>query len=77
MSQIGGADGELTASLRYLHQRYAMPTDEIKGLLTDIGTEESVHIETEINITEISDFFHCFIIKMIYNQTYAENAEKR
>ena len=43
MSQIGGADGELTASLRYLHQRYAMPTDEIKGLLTDIGTEESVH----------------------------------
>ena len=45
MSQIGGADGELTASLRYLNQRYAMPTDEIKGLLTDIGTEELAHLE--------------------------------
>lgn len=43
--QSGGADGELTASLRYLNQRYAMPTDEIKGLLTDIGTEELAHLE--------------------------------
>ena len=41
MSQLGGPDGELSASLRYLNQRYTMPTDEIKGLLTDIGTEES------------------------------------
>ena len=41
MSQLGGPDGELGASLRYLNQRYSMPTDEIKGLLTDIGTEES------------------------------------
>ena len=45
ISQIGGADGELGASLRYLNQRYAMPTDEIKGLLTDIGTEELAHLE--------------------------------
>lgn len=45
MSQIGGPDGELTASLRYLNQRYSMPTDEIKGLLTDIGTEELAHLE--------------------------------
>ena len=44
-SQIGGPDGELGASLRYLSQRYAMPTDEIKGLLTDIGTEELAHLE--------------------------------
>ena len=42
MSQLGGPDGELGASLRYLNQRYTMPTDEIKGLLTDIGTEEWV-----------------------------------
>lgn len=42
MSQLGGPDGELGASLRYLNQRYSMPTDEIKGLLTDIGTEELV-----------------------------------
>lgn len=37
-SQYGGPDGELGASLRYLSQRYAMPYDELKGLLTDIGT---------------------------------------
>lgn len=45
MSQIGGADSELSASMRYLNQRYTMPTDEIKGLLTDIGTEELAHLE--------------------------------
>ena len=38
IEQYGGADGELAASLRYLSQRYAMPYDELKGLLTDIGT---------------------------------------
>ena len=38
MSQYGGPDGELGASLRYLSQRFAMPFDELKGLLTDIGT---------------------------------------
>ena len=37
MSQYGGPDGELGASLRYLSQRYSMPFDELKGLLTDIG----------------------------------------
>ena len=35
---LGGPDGELGASLRYLSQRYSMPFDELKGLLTDIGT---------------------------------------
>jgi LmbE family N-acetylglucosaminyl deacetylase len=44
MAQLGGPDGELGASLRYLNQRYTMPTDEIKGLLTDIGTEECEHL---------------------------------
>ena len=37
ISQYGGPDGELGASLRYLSQRYSMPFDELKGLLTDIG----------------------------------------
>lgn len=41
ISQYGGPDGELGASLRYLSQRYAMPYNEVKGVLTDIGTEES------------------------------------
>ena len=44
-SQYGGPDGELAASLRYLSQRFAMPYPELKGLLTDIGTEELAHLE--------------------------------
>ena len=44
-AQYGGPDGELGASLRYLSQRYSMPFDELKGLLTDIGTEELGHLE--------------------------------
>lgn len=45
ISQYGGPDGELGASLRYLSQRYSMPYDELKGLLTDIGVEELGHLE--------------------------------
>jgi spore coat protein JC len=45
VSQYGGPDGELGASLRYLSQRYSMPYAEVKGLLTDIGTEELSHLE--------------------------------
>ena len=45
ISQLGGPDGELAASLRYLNQRYAMPYSEVTGLLTDIGTEELAHVE--------------------------------
>jgi spore coat protein JC len=45
ISQYGGPDGELGASLRYLSQRYSMPYSELKGLLTDIGTEELGHLE--------------------------------
>lgn len=45
ISQLGGPDGELAASLRYLSQRYAMPTRENMALLTDIGTEELAHME--------------------------------
>ena len=45
ISQYGGPDGEMSASLRYLSQRYSMPYAELKGLLTDIGTEELAHFE--------------------------------
>lgn len=45
LTQYGGPDGELGASLRYLSQRYSMPFDELKGLLTDIATEELGHLE--------------------------------
>lgn len=45
MSQLGGPNGELGASMRYLNQRYTMPLRELQGLLTDIGTEELSHME--------------------------------
>ncbi len=45
IAQYGGPDGELGASLRYLSQRYTMPDEVSKGLLTDIGTEELAHLE--------------------------------
>ena len=45
ISQLGGPDGELGASMRYLNQRYAMPYDEVTGILTDVGTEELAHLE--------------------------------
>lgn len=49
ITQYGGPDGELGASLRYLSQRFAMPYSELKGLLTDIGTSV-----TEVSKTSIS-----------------------
>ena len=45
ISQFGGPDGELGASMRYLSQRYTMPYREVIGALTDIGTEELAHME--------------------------------
>ena len=45
ISQYGGPDGELGASLRYLSQRFSMPYKDVSGLLTDIGTEELAHLE--------------------------------
>jgi len=52
ISQYGGPDGELGASLRYLSQRYAMPYPELQGLLTDIGTEELGHLEMVASIIQ-------------------------
>lgn len=45
ISQFGGPDGELGASQRYLSQRYSAPYDEVKAILTDVGTEELAHME--------------------------------
>ena len=45
ITQLGGPDGELGASLRYLNQRYSMPDKEVIGTLTDVGTEELAHME--------------------------------
>ncbi len=43
--ESGGPDGELGASMRYLHQRYGCPYDKVTGILTDVGTEELAHLE--------------------------------
>lgn len=45
ITQLGGPDGETGAAMRYLSQRYAMPNDKVKAVLTDIGTEELAHME--------------------------------
>jgi len=45
ITQLGGPDGELGASMRYLNQRFSMPYREVVGMLTDIGTEELAHME--------------------------------
>ena len=45
ITQFGGPDGELGASMRYLSQRYSMPYGEVVGILSDVGTEELAHIE--------------------------------
>lgn len=45
ISQLGGPDSEIGASMRYLNQRYSMPEKQVAGLLTDIGTEELAHVE--------------------------------
>ena len=50
ISQYGGPDGEMGASMRYLSQRYSMPYKEVAGLLTDIGTEEFVHRCCTLNL---------------------------
>lgn len=55
ISQYGGPNGELGASLRYLSQRFAMPCDEVKGILTDIGREAS-----EMFHSEATAFFDAF-----------------
>ncbi len=55
ISQYGGPDGELGASLRYLSQRFSMPYPELKGLLTDIGTEAP-----EMFLSGANTFFDAF-----------------
>lgn len=65
--QYGGPDGELGASLRYLSQRYSMPYPELKGLLTDIGTEELGHLEM------IGAIVHQLTRNMTYDQIEKSN----
>lgn len=70
ITQFGGPDGELSASMRYIAQRYAMPYPEIAGLLTDIGTEELAHMEMISAI--VHQLTRDLTIEQIKEQGFAE-----
>ena len=65
LTQFGGYAGELGAALRYLTQRYTMPTDEGKALLTEIGTEELAHVE----------MINTIVLQLMQNATVQELKE--
>ena len=69
ISQLGGPDGELAASQRYLSQRYSMPFREVAGALTDIGTEELAHLEM------VSAILHQLTRNMTLNEIKAAGFE--
>jgi len=69
ITQLGGPDGELGAANRYLSQRFAMPNDKAKGLLTDIGTEELAHAEM------IAAIVHQLTRKMTIEKIYESGFE--
>lgn len=64
LSQFGGPDGELGASLRYFSQRYTMPYNEVIGTLTDIATEEPVQKWYQLVSYYISRYLKNISIKM-------------
>lgn len=66
ITQYGGPDGELGASMRYLSQRYSMPYAEAKGLLTDIGTSDDKMTHSLMHISYV------IIKKMIIERCYTE-----
>ena len=57
ISQFGGPDGELAASMRYLSQRYTMPYREVTGILTDVGIEHSLLHTPSLNSPSKYDSF--------------------
>ena len=65
MSQYGGPDGELGASVRYLSQRYIMPYDEVKALLTDIGVSVSLLLTNNSDSNRIIVIVHFRIINLL------------
>ena len=67
ITQMGGPDGELAASMRYISQRYAMPNCEVAGLLTDIGV--SVMVLRIYSCSESAVFFIMFQPENIYSET--------
>lgn len=75
MSQFGGPDGELAASMRYLSQRYVQPYNEVVGIMTDIGTEELAHMEMICAIVYqlTKDASPEEIVKCGFNQYYVDH----
>ena len=75
ISQLGGPDGEVGASLRYLTQRFAMPYPQVVGILTDVGTEELAHIEMVSAICDRVAIINNGVVTGIYDLN--KNPEKR
>lgn len=66
ISQYGGPDGEMGASMRYLSQRYASPYREVSAILTDIGTEASeMFLRSRRTYSEATAFFTCLLCKQV------------
>lgn len=67
ISQFGGPDGELAASMRYLSQRYTMPDNRVQGVLTDIGVSVSdlrILYLSDILFAVLLELYHCSIISI-------------
>ena len=75
ISQYGGPDGELAASLRYLSQRFGMPDEKAKAILNDIGTEECVPSDVVLNIEKCKKIAYNidYYIKWYYNYKWICN----
>jgi len=75
ISQYGGPDGEMGASMRYLSQRYSMPYREVAGVLTDIGTEELAHLEIVATIVHqlTKNLSMDEIVKSGFDQYYVDH----
>ena len=70
ISQYGGPDGELGASMRYISQRYTMPDRAVAGLLTDIGTEESAHLCCIIFSNKFSTYIYLNFHRNYHNTLF-------
>lgn len=74
ISQFGGPDGELAASMRYLSQRYTMPYREVTAVLTDIGTEEQVHARCLLFITQMIYSFLAMIPAIVFTPHFLSSS---
>ena len=76
ISQLGGPDGEMAASMRYLNQRYTAPCREVQGLLNDIGTEAPEMFFSGLSLSKKPPERVAFLSQIWYNEKGDKNAAK-